>query len=126
MKTIPKQKLFGANDLKVTDVPLPDEYGKGFKLQVRKMTVPERSDCEVRYMEGKKATQDPKAFKWFIIKLTTIDEDGKPYFEEADRDQFMAKSSDLGELLFTASCELNNLTESNVSDTAKNLEIAPV
>ncbi len=120
MKTISKQALFAAKDLQFTDVPLPDEYGKGFGLRVRKLTGRERTALEKKYLDGLRATKDPEGFKWAVILETVIGDDGKPYFKDSDREAFMAKSGELCNLLWDESGDLNKLTQASVDAAAKN------
>ena len=120
MKTIAKHALFAAKDLNYTDVPLPDEYGKGFGLRVRKLTGHERAELQKKYLDGGRAEKDPEGFMWHMILWSVVSEDDSPYFAEKDRAAFMAKSGELAKLLFETAANLNNLGEASVGATVKN------
>lgn len=120
MKTISKEALFAADDLHLTDVPLPDDYGKDMRLRVRKMTGHERAALEKRHQAGETCRKDPEGTRWEVIRNTVVGEDGELFFADSDREAFMGKAEDLMDLLFDQAMSISKLGEDAIEDTAKN------
>jgi hypothetical protein len=124
--SITRDDFFDADDLPLTEVPLPAEfYGEGAVLFVRTMDGRERSAWEKRWMD-EQVKEDPGGFRWDLLQKTVVDADGRPFFAAEDEALLMGTADKAGksaktiELLFDASRELNGLSESDVKALEKN------
>lgn len=120
-KALEVTKFLQAEDRPLEEVPLPECYGKGACVYVRRMSGTERSQIEKRWYD-KEVSANPGGFRWDVLLRTIVDEEGNALFTADMQADVMGKSAGTLETLFEKACELNGLRKKDVEELEKNSE----
>ncbi len=114
-----KEEILRADDLKSEIVPIPEWGGD---VRVRMMTGTERDAFEASIFDskGKDSKINLKNLRAKLIVLTTIGDDGKKIFTDADIENVGAKSAKALDRVFAVAQRINGIGQKEVDELTKN------
>jgi hypothetical protein len=126
-KALTKEAFFGANDRPIEPFELPEElYGEGAVVFLRPLDGEQRAEVEKKWTPrpdgSRPAQKDPAGWRWAMLLVSVVDEQGRPLFTDKDRSQVLARNAAVIDDLIDRICTLNGLTEESIEDRAKNSE----
>jgi len=124
MRTLSKEDILGADDLRTEDVEVPEWDGK---VTVRMMTGTERDKWEASLMpeDGESRKSVFQNMRARLIALTAINGDGELMFTAADMIELGKKNAKALDRVFAVASRLNGLTEQDIEEVVGNLGGAP-
>lgn len=123
MSLLSKAAIFGADDRRYEDVPVP-EWGGAVRL--RSLTGSERDayEASIEKQVGGKTVRDVRNFRARLVVLSAIDEEGRPLFERNDVVALSNRSAAALDRLFEVACRLSGISENDVEELEGNSEPA--
>ena len=122
MKTLTRDEILGADDLKTESVEVPEWGGT---VIVRELTGAERDSWEASVVKtnGKKVTVDSRNMRAKLCSLCIVDENGKRVFSEKDAIKLGAKSASALDRVTDAAKRLSRIGEDELEDLGKDSEL---
>lgn len=108
-----KDQILKANDLKTTEVEVPEWGGS---VRVRTMTGAARQEFQEQINTPKGKL--PKNMIEALVVATAVDDSGEPLFSKEDIQALSAKSSIALQKVFEAAADLNGLTDKAIDKIA--------
>ncbi len=121
MKTLTRDEILGADDLKTESVDVPEWGGSVF---VRELTGAERDTWEASVVKtnGTKVTIDSQNMRAKLVALCVVDGDGKRVFTAKDAKELGAKSAAALDRVVDAARRLSRIGEDELENLGKGSE----
>lgn len=117
MQLLSRELVKAANDRVTEDVPVP-EWGEGFGIRIRSLSVKEHREFTKNLTDADR--NDDAALCAQIMVAACIDGDGKPLFTLDDVPWLLEKSSAAVKRIGRAIMALNRMNKEAVEETKKN------
>lgn len=123
MKTLTRDEILGADDLKTESVKVPEWGGV---VLVRELTGAERDSWEASVVKtnGTKVTIDSQNMRAKLVALCVVDADGKRVFTEKDAVKLGAKSASALDRVVDTARRLSRIGEDELETLGKGSALA--
>lgn len=125
MALLSKDSILKADDLKTSDVPVPEWGGT---VRLRTLTGEERDRFEAESVEFNKkgeAKQNLKNMRARLIALVCVDENGAALFSSYDIPDLGRKSAVALDRLFAKAQEMNGFSEDDIAELSEGFDGGP-
>lgn len=123
MTLLSKSDIFGADDRRYENVPVPEWNGT---VRLRSLTGEERDRYEASMMKrvGNKQVEDLRNARARLVVLAAVNEDGTPLFDANDAAALGRRNAAALDRLFEAACKLSGISNEDVKELEGNSEPA--
>ncbi|HEY2042251.1 MAG TPA: hypothetical protein VGH11_06190 [Jatrophihabitans sp.] len=123
MTLLSKNEIFGVDDRKTEDVPVP-EWGGTVRLRGLSGSERDAYEASLQKQVGGKQVQDLRNFRARLVALSAINEDGSPLFDQNEVAALSGRSGAALSRLFDVACRLSGITDEDVTALEGNSEPA--
>lgn len=116
------EQIISVDDRKTTDVPCPEWGGE---VRLRSLTGSERDELEHSQRRRANAMPDNRGLRKRLIRMSAINKDGSPMFDEKTIKELERKNAAVLDRLFGEAMKLAGLSDDDVEVLEKNSEADP-
>lgn len=120
MKTLTREKILQASDIKTEKVNVPQWEGA---VNVRTMTGTERDIFEQALLDSREKNTIAN-IRARLCALVVVDDEGKHLFTEEDITELGKKSSAALDIIFTVAQRMNGISKGDIKELEKNSDAA--